>query len=162
MDVSKLFKYLIPIDIKSLSKKERCYSILLYIVPFLLFCLVLSISANDFSFMILWGLYCILLFPWFFYLLSYERLERKYKILSDIRKDRPVLIKCQLAAWHIPAPGSAVKTSLITAQRQFQEKKLQDRMIVKCFPVRRKFRHLFLFQIVQIFPFHQSNHSGGP
>ena len=85
MDVSKLFKYLIPIDIKSLSKKERCYSILLYIVPFLLFCLVLSISANDFSFMILWGLYCILLFPWFFYLLSYERLERKYKILSDIR-----------------------------------------------------------------------------
>ena len=102
MEVSKLFKYLIPMDIKSLSKKERCYSILLYIVPFLLFCLVLSISANDFSFMILWGLYCILLFPWFFYLLSYERLERKYKILSDIRFGNTYEFFSKLMVFSVP------------------------------------------------------------
>ena len=33
----------------------------------------------------LWILYCILFSPWFYYLLNYERLEKKYKIMSDIR-----------------------------------------------------------------------------
>ena len=85
MGNSRLIKIIFPLDIKSLTIKERVCSILFYTVPLLLLAMFTCINLNDFRWISLWILYCILFSPWFYYQLAYEKLERKYKIMSDIR-----------------------------------------------------------------------------
>ena len=85
MGNSRLIKIIFPLDIKSLTIKERVCSILFYTVPLLLLAMFTCINLNDFRWISLWILYCILFSPWFYYQLAYEKLEPKYKIISDIR-----------------------------------------------------------------------------
>ena len=84
MGNSRLIKIIFPLDIKSQTIKERVCSILFYTVPLLLLAMFTCINLNDFRWISLWILYCILFSPWFYYQLAYEKLERKYKIMSDI------------------------------------------------------------------------------
>lgn len=83
---SKIMRILAPIDIKSLSMNERICHILIFTVPLLLFGIAMSTTMpGDWFVILLWVLYFILFSPWYFYLLAYEKLEKKYKVESDIR-----------------------------------------------------------------------------
>lgn len=81
---SKFFKILIPLDVKSLSMNERIMSILIYTLPFSLFSLIEFFFLGYFTLEVL-CIYYIFFFPIAYYLLAYEKLEKKYKIYSDIR-----------------------------------------------------------------------------
>ncbi len=84
MSKSKLFKLLVPLDVKSLSMKDRILSISIYTLPFTLFSVIEYFFIGLFTLELLLIFY-ILFFPIAYYLLAYEKLEKKYKIYSDIR-----------------------------------------------------------------------------
>ena len=85
MTASRLLKILFPIDIKSLTVRQRIYHILIFTVPLLLFLLLPFSTSFDFFYILLWLLYVILFAPWYCYLLAYEKLEKKYNVESEIR-----------------------------------------------------------------------------
>ena len=70
---SKFFKILIPLDVKSLSMKERIMSILIYTLPFSIFSIIESFFLGNFTLELL-CIYYIFFFFFFFYLLAYEKL----------------------------------------------------------------------------------------
>ena len=82
---SKLLKIILPLDIESLSMRERICTILIYTVPLLLFCLFMIYISGHFEIIILWILFFIFFIPYYYYLLRYEKLEEKYHIKSEIR-----------------------------------------------------------------------------
>lgn len=82
---SRLFKLILPLDVKSLSMKERFLSIMIYTVPLLILALIMFIPSHDFNYVRIWILYCMLFSSLWYYLLGYERLEKKCKVTSDIR-----------------------------------------------------------------------------
>ena len=93
MASSRLFKIIVPIDIKSLSMKERICSVLIYTVPLLLVCLFMFSLAYDFFCIVIWILFVILFIPWYYYLLAYEKLENMdlseyhFRIITGIEFD---------------------------------------------------------------------------
>ena len=82
---SRLLKILFPIDIKSLTIRERIYHILIFTVPLLLFAIVMATTPGGWFTIVLWALYVVLFAPWWYCMLTYEKLEKKYKLDSDIR-----------------------------------------------------------------------------
>ena len=102
MGNSRILKIMFPLDIKSLSMVERVCSILIYTVPLLLLAILTYINLNDFFSIVIWILYCILFSPWFYYLLNYERLEKKYKIMSDIRFGNSYEFLSKLMVFSVP------------------------------------------------------------
>lgn len=102
MASSRLFKIIVPIDIKSLSMKERICSVLIYTVPLLLVCLFMFSLAYDFFCIVMWILFVILFIPWYYYLLAYEKLEKKYKLKSDIRLGETYEFFSKLMAFSVP------------------------------------------------------------
>lgn len=81
---SRILKIILPLDIKNLSMTEIVCSIFIWTVPLLLLAILTWINLNDIFSIVIWMLYCVLISPWFYYILAYERLEKKYKIMSDI------------------------------------------------------------------------------
>ena len=102
MDNLRISKILLPLDIKSLSMMERICSILIYTIPLLLLAILTCMNLNDFFSIVIWILYCILFSPWFYYLLNYERLEKKYKIMSDIRFGNSYEFLSKLMVFSVP------------------------------------------------------------
>nr|WP_295161024.1 hypothetical protein [uncultured Methanobrevibacter sp.] len=102
MDNLRISKILLPLDIKSLSMLERICSILIYTIPLLLLAILTCMNLNDFFSIVIWILYCILFSPWFYYLLNYERLEKKYKIMSDIRFGNSYEFLSKLMVFSVP------------------------------------------------------------
>lgn len=98
----RISKIILPLDIKSLSMMERVCSILIYTVPLLLLAIFTFINLNNFFSIVIWILYCILFSPWFYYLLDYERLEKKYKIMSDIRFGNSYEFLSKLMVFSVP------------------------------------------------------------
>ena len=99
---SGILKIIFPLDIKSLSMGERTCSVLIYTVPLLLLAILTAINLNDFFYIVIWILYCILFSPWFYYILAYERLEKNYKIMSDIRFGDTYEFLAKLMAFSVP------------------------------------------------------------
>ena len=102
MGNSRILKIILPLDIKSLSMVERVCTILIYTVPLLLLAILTYINLNDFFSIVIWILYCILFSPWFYYILDYERLEKKYKIMSDIRFGNTYEFLSKLVVFSVP------------------------------------------------------------
>ena len=78
---SKFFKILIPLDVKSLSMKERIMSILIYTLPFSIFSLIEFFFLGYFTLEVL-CIYYIFFFPIAYYLLAYEKLEKNIKLIQ--------------------------------------------------------------------------------
>ena len=110
MGNSRILKIMFPLDIKSLSMVERVCSILIYTVPLLLLAILTYINLNDFFSIVIWILYCILFSPWFYYILDYERLEKKYKIMSDIRFGSTYEFLSKLMVFSVPGIIIAIIT----------------------------------------------------
>lgn len=106
----RILKIILPLDIKSLSMVERVCSILIYTVPLLLLAILTYINLNDFFSIVIWILYCILFSPWFYYILDYERLEKKYKIMSDIRFGSTYEFLSKLMVFSVPGIIIAIIT----------------------------------------------------
>ncbi|WP_407409852.1 hypothetical protein [Methanobrevibacter sp.] len=102
MGYLRISKIILPLDIKSLSMMERICSILIYTVPPLLLAILTCINLNNYFSIVMWILYCILFSPWFYYLLKYERLEKKYKIMSDIRFGNTYEFLSKLMVFSVP------------------------------------------------------------
>ena len=108
---SRLFKLILPLDVKSLSMKERFLSILIYTVPLLILALIMFIPSHDFNYLLIWILYCVLFSSWWYYLLRYERLEKKCKIISDIRFGNTYECLSRLMAFS--APGIIISAIIL-------------------------------------------------
>ena len=108
---SRLFKLILPWDVKSLSMKERFLSILIYTVPLLILALIMFIPSHDLNYLLIWILYCVLFSSWWYYLLGYERLEKKCKIISDIRFGNTYECLSKLMAFS--APGIIISAIML-------------------------------------------------
>ena len=69
---SRLLKILFPIDIKSLTIRERIYHILIFTVPLLLFAIVMATTPSGWFTIVLWALYVVLFAPWWYCMFTYE------------------------------------------------------------------------------------------
>ena len=108
---SRLLKLILPLDVKNLSMKERFLSILIYTVPLLILALIMFIPSHDFNYLMIWILYCVLFSSWWYYLLGYERLEKKCKIISDIRFGNTYECISKLMAFS--APGIIISAIIL-------------------------------------------------
>ncbi len=108
---SRLLKLILPLDVKSLSMKERIISILIYTVPLLILAIIMFIPSHDFNYLLIWILYCMLFSSWWYYLLGYERLEKKCKIISDIRFGNTYECLSKLMAFS--APGIIISAIML-------------------------------------------------